>query len=77
MPAGTQSGTQLRLRGHGLSDLRGYRQGDQIVIIQVETPVKLSRRQRELLEEFESLSNNRTYPQHDDFKTKTETMNRH
>ncbi|HOH31084.1 MAG TPA: molecular chaperone DnaJ, partial [Candidatus Hydrogenedentes bacterium] len=77
VPAGTQSGTQLRLRGHGLSDLRGYRQGDQIVVIQVETPVKLSRRQRELLEEFESLSNNRTYPLLDEFKAKTDSMKKH
>lgn len=77
VPPGTQSGTQLRLRGHGLSDLRGYRQGDQIVVIQVETPAKLSRRQRELLEEFESLSNNRTYPHHDNFKTKTDAKSRH
>lgn len=68
VPAGTQSGTQLRLRGHGLPDMRGYRQGDQIVLIRIETPVKLSRRQRELLEEFESLSNNRTYPENDTFK---------
>lgn len=77
VPAGTQSGTQLRLRGHGLSDLRGYRQGDQIVVIEVETPVKLSRRQRELLEEFESLSNNRTYPVLDEFKAKTDSMKKH
>ncbi|HDP34836.1 MAG TPA: molecular chaperone DnaJ [Candidatus Hydrogenedentes bacterium] len=70
IPAGAQTGTQLRLRGHGLPDMRGYRQGDQLVVIQVETPQKLSRRQRELLEEFESLSNNRTYPKCDQFKNK-------
>ena len=68
VPAGAQSGTQLRLRGNGLPDMRGYRQGDQLVLIRVETPVKLSHRQRELLEEFESLSNNRTYPDNDTFK---------
>lgn len=77
IPAGAQSGTQLRLRGHGLPDMRGYRQGDQIVIVQVETPTKLSRRQRELLEEFESLSNNRTYPHRDDFIEKTSTPHKH
>jgi len=70
VPPATQTGTQLRMRGHGLPDMRGYRQGDQIVIIRVETPVKLSRRQRELLEEFESLSNNRTYPDNDAFKNR-------
>ena len=76
VPAGTQSGTQLRLRGHGLPDVRGYRQGDQIVIVQVETPTKLSKRQRELLEEFESLSNNRTYPQRDDFTSRTDSLHK-
>ncbi|MCK5863020.1 MAG: molecular chaperone DnaJ [Candidatus Hydrogenedentes bacterium] len=68
VPAKTQSGTQLRLRGHGLPDMRGYRQGDQLVLIRLETPVKLSRRQRELLEEFEELCNNRTYPDNNSFK---------
>lgn len=77
IPAGAQSGAQLRLRGHGLPDVRGYRQGDLIVVVQVETPTKLSRRQRELLEEFESLSNNRTYPHRDDFISKTEAMHKH
>jgi len=62
VPPGTQSGAQLRLRGLGLPDLRGYRQGDQIAVILVETPAKLTRRQRELLREFEELSDNRTHP---------------
>ncbi|MBI2423908.1 MAG: molecular chaperone DnaJ [Candidatus Hydrogenedentes bacterium] len=62
VPAGTQSGAQLRLRGLGMPDLRGYRQGDQIVRVIVETPAKLSKRQREILEEFESLSDDKAYP---------------
>ena len=77
IPAGTQSGAQLRLRGHGLPDVRGYRQGDLIVVIQVETPVKLSRRQRELLDELEELSNNRTYPMRDAFLTQTDAAHKH
>ncbi len=76
IPAGTQTGAQLRLRGRGLPDVRGYRQGDQIVIIRVETPAKISRRQRELLEEFESLSANRTYPRRDAFVENVEAMRR-
>jgi len=63
VPPGTQSGALLRLRGMGMPDLRGYQQGDQIVRIMIETPAKLSRRQRELLEELGSLSDHRTYPQ--------------
>lgn len=59
---GTQSGANLRLRGQGIQDLRGYRQGDQIVKIQVETPTKLSSRQKELLKEFEEISDQNTHP---------------
>jgi molecular chaperone DnaJ len=62
VPAGTQSGTQLRLRNLGIPDLRGYRQGDQIVKVMVETPAKLSKRQKELLQEFEELSDQKTNP---------------
>lgn len=62
VPPGTQSGALLRLRGLGLPDIHGYRQGDQIVRVRVETPVKLSRRQRELLEEFQETSDVKSYP---------------
>jgi molecular chaperone DnaJ len=62
IPAGTQPGTQLRMRGLGLPDIRGYRQGDLIVRVQVEIPQKLTKRQRELLEEFQQLSDQKTYP---------------
>ena len=53
IPAGTQSGRQFRLRGKGMPHLRGGRHGDQYIECVVETPVNLTRRQRELLEEFE------------------------
>jgi len=71
VPAGAQSGSQLRLRGLGMPDLRGYRQGDQLVKVVVETPVKLSRKQRDLLKELESESDGRTYPQGQQFKDAT------
>lgn len=48
IPAGTQSGDELRLRGKGV--VRGSGRGDQIVVIRVVTPKKLSRHERELLE---------------------------
>ena len=70
VPAGTQSGTHLRLRGLGMPDLRGYRQGDEIVRLVVETPAKLSRRQKELLKEFEELSSQHTYPLKRNFEKK-------
>jgi molecular chaperone DnaJ len=53
IPAGSQSGKQLRLRGKGMPQLRGGRYGDLYLELQVETPVNLSARQRELLAEFE------------------------
>ncbi len=62
IPPGTQSGTQFRLRGMGIKDLRGYHKGDQLVRVQVETPTKLSREQRELIERFQAISNEKSYP---------------
>lgn len=62
IPPGTQSGTHFRLRGMGIKDLRGYHKGDQIVRVQVETPTKLSREQRELIERFQEISNEKSYP---------------
>jgi molecular chaperone DnaJ len=53
IPAGTQTGAQFRLRGKGFSVLRSAARGDMVVQTKVETPHNLTRRQRELLEEFE------------------------
>ena len=54
IPAGTQSGHQFRLRGKGMSVLRSPARGDMFVEALVETPVKLNRRQEELLRQFEA-----------------------
>lgn len=54
VPAGTQSGTDFKLSGHGVPHIKGERRGPHIVSIIVDTPTKLSRKQRELLEQFES-----------------------
>ncbi len=56
VPAGTQSSNRLRLRGKGLPKVRGRGKGDQFVRLQIETPVKMSARQRALLEEFQTIS---------------------
>lgn len=53
VPAGTQSGRQVRLRGKGMTELQGRNRGDLIVELVVETPVNLTKRQQELLREFE------------------------
>jgi molecular chaperone DnaJ len=54
IPAGIQSGKQLRVRGAGMPVLQGRGRGDLVAEIVVETPTKLSRRQKELLEEFKA-----------------------
>jgi len=54
IPEGTQSGKVFRLRGKGVRPVRGGPQGDLRVHVQVETPVGLNKRQKELLEQFET-----------------------
>src|SRR6056297_1441643 len=56
IPGGSQSGRQMRLRGRGMPALRGGGLGDMFIELAVETPVNLTARQKELLEEFEKLS---------------------
>jgi molecular chaperone DnaJ len=56
VPVGSQSGRQMRLRGKGMPALRGGGHGDMLIELAVETPVNLTTRQKELLEEFEKLS---------------------
>lgn len=56
LPEGTQSGQQLRLKHKGMSVLRRSTRGDLIVEINVETPQNLTKKQKELLQEFESQS---------------------
>ncbi len=52
IPAGTQSGTDFKLSGHGVPHLQRTTRGAHIVSIIVDTPTKLTKRQKELLEEF-------------------------
>src|SRR6056297_2191576 len=56
IPSGSQSGRQMRLRGKGMPALRGGGSGDMFIELAVETPVNLTARQKELLREFEALS---------------------
>ena len=63
IPAGIQSGKQLRKRGAGMPVLQGRGAGDLVIEIQVETPTKLSARQRELLREFQATETGEETPQ--------------
>lgn len=56
IPEGSQSGRQMRLRGKGMPALRGGNHGDMFIELSVETPVKLTSEQKELLREFDKLS---------------------
>ena len=67
IPAGIQSGKQLRQRGAGMPVLNGRGQGDMVVQIDVETPTKLRARQRELLEELRATETGEECPQSSGF----------
>ncbi len=63
IPAGTQTTKQFRLRGKGMPVLRAKDVGDLYIQVVVETPQNLTRRQRELLQEFEKESSGATNPE--------------
>jgi molecular chaperone DnaJ len=63
VPEGTQSGRRFRLQDKGMPVLRSKQTGDMYVQVVVETPQSLTKRQRELLNEFEKLSSQDTHPE--------------
>jgi molecular chaperone DnaJ len=70
IPEGTQGGRQFRLRGKGMPVLRGGMHGDLYVEVAVETPVKLSKKQKELLRAFEKEITEGTHPESEGFFAK-------
>ena len=71
VPPGTQTGQQFRLRNKGMSVLNARQRGDMYVEAKIETPVNLSRKQRELLQEFEKAGAGRSFsPESEGFFTK-------
>jgi molecular chaperone DnaJ len=75
LPEGTQTGRQFRLRGKGMPHMRGRGQGDMYVQTMVETPVNLSKEQRELLAQFEaSLADGGTSPESEGFFKKAKEL---
>ena len=67
VPEGTQSGRRFRLQAKGMPVLRARQNGDMYVQVVVETPQKLTKKQRELLAEFERLSSHETHPESSGF----------
>jgi molecular chaperone DnaJ len=74
VPEGTQSGRRFRLQGKGMPVLRSRQVGDMYVQIVVETPQKLTKKQRELLAEFERLSSRDTHPESTGFFGKVKDL---
>ncbi|MBL8587773.1 MAG: molecular chaperone DnaJ [Methylobacteriaceae bacterium] len=70
VPEGAQSGKQFRLKGKGMPVLRSRDVGDLYIQAVVETPQNLTRRQRELLQEFEKESSAKTHPEAEGFFAK-------
>jgi molecular chaperone DnaJ len=56
VPAGTQSGTDFKLSGHGVPHMRGNGRGAHIITLLVDTPTKLTKQQQELLQQFQGAS---------------------
>ena len=74
IPPGIQSGRQLRQRGAGMPVLNGRGTGDMIVQIDVETPTRLSAKQKALLEEFRGTETGEECPEASGFFAKLKGM---
>lgn len=71
---GTQTGSQVRIRGAGMPFLRNTRRGDLFVIFKVETPTHLSKKEKELLEQFRELSGDDCQPETRSFLDKIKNL---
>jgi len=74
IPSGTQSGHQFRLKSKGMKMMRGAGRGDMYIHTVVETPVNLTKKQKELLREFESTGGAKTNPQSAGFFAKVKEL---
>jgi len=74
IPAGTQSGAQFRLRGKGMSVLRSKSRGDMYIEVAIETPRNLSKKQQEILREFEAAGGKNTSPESEGFFSKVKEL---
>lgn len=74
IPEGTETGKQFRLRGKGMPVLRSKLTGDLYVQVEVETPQNLTRKQKDLLKEFEKASTDQTNPESVGFLAKVKSF---
>ena len=74
IPPGTQSGKQFRLRDKGMPYIRGSGNGDLYVQINTEVPISLNKEQKELLEKFREIENEKSNPSIKQFLKKAKTF---
>jgi molecular chaperone DnaJ len=74
VPEGAQTGRTVRLKGRGMPSLRSRERGDLVVELFVETPAKLTARQKELLREFAGLCSEAQHPKNANFAGKAKTF---
>jgi len=74
IPEGTQSGKTLRVSGKGIPNVHGNGRGDLLLKIHVETPVRLSEKQKELLREFQELETAQNHPNQKSFLEKLKDL---
>lgn len=74
IPSGTQTGRQFRLRGKGMPTINSGHVGDMIIEVTIETPVNLTKRQKEILEEFAEEGGDKINPQSSGFFAKAKEL---
>ena len=74
IPEGTQTGHQFRLKGKGMSVLNSTQRGDMFIHVKVETPKNLSKKQKDLLAEFEGTCGSKTSPESESFFDKVKSL---
>lgn len=74
IPAGTQSGKMFRISGKGIASVHTGRRGDAQIILRVETPTRLNKKQKELMQEFAEISGEDTTPLRKNFFSKVKEI---
>ena len=74
VPSGTQAGAQFRLKNKGMSILRSKSRGDMYIEVAVETPRNLTKKQQELLREFDAAGGRETSPDSEGFFSKVKEL---
>ena len=74
VPEGTQNGTEFRLRGKGIPQVRSSYVGDLIIRVRVEVPTKLTEKQKELLRQFDEATTGREYGERKSFLEKVKSL---